>query len=77
MYMVLFEKEWNGRNRIRFNPAVPGLYINRAAQDNRFYEEGKRYLIVASLTRISIGRYLPGIAQIKYKIKRVDRRLGN
>lgn len=31
----------------------------------------------ASLTLTSIGRYLPGPAQIKNKIKRVDRLLGN
>ena len=31
----------------------------------------------ASLTLTSIGRYLPGAAQVKNKIKRVDRLLGN
>lgn len=31
----------------------------------------------ASLTLTSIGRYLPGNAQVKNKIKRVDRLLGN
>lgn len=31
----------------------------------------------ASLTLTSIGRYLPGTAQVKNKIKRVDRLLGN
>lgn len=31
----------------------------------------------ASLTLTSIGRYLPGSAQVKHKIKRVDRLLGN
>ncbi|HGF5832151.1 TPA: hypothetical protein ACF27L_004821, partial [Escherichia coli] len=31
----------------------------------------------ASLTLTSIGRYLPGPAQVKNKIKRVDRLLGN
>jgi hypothetical protein len=31
----------------------------------------------ASLTLTSIGRYLPGSAQVKNKIKRVDRLLGN
>ncbi|EBD2439662.1 TPA: IS4/IS5 family transposase, partial [Salmonella enterica] len=31
----------------------------------------------ASLTLSSIGRYLPGTAQVKNKIKRVDRLLGN
>ncbi|ERK08316.1 Mobile element protein [Serratia fonticola AU-P3(3)] len=31
----------------------------------------------ASLTLTSIGRYLPGTAQVKSKIKRVDRLLGN
>ena len=31
----------------------------------------------ASLTLTSIGRYLPGGAQVKHKIKRVDRLLGN
>ncbi len=31
----------------------------------------------ASLTLTSIGRYLPGAAQIRNKIKRVDRLLGN
>jgi len=31
----------------------------------------------ASLTLTSIGRYLPGRAQVKNKIKRVDRLLGN
>lgn len=31
----------------------------------------------ASLTLTSIGRYLPGGAQVKNKIKRVDRLLGN
>jgi len=30
-----------------------------------------------SLTLSSIGRYLPGTAQVKNKIKRVDRLLGN
>jgi hypothetical protein len=31
----------------------------------------------ASLTLTSIGRYLPGPAQVKNKIKRIDRLLGN
>ncbi|MDK9358855.1 IS4 family transposase [Lelliottia sp. V106_10] len=31
----------------------------------------------ASLTLTSIGRYLPGNAQVKHKIKRIDRLLGN
>lgn len=31
----------------------------------------------ASLTLTSIGRFLPGAAQVKNKIKRVDRLLGN
>ena len=31
----------------------------------------------ASLTLTSIGRYLPGLARVKNKIKRVDRLLGN
>ncbi|MEQ9765806.1 IS4 family transposase, partial [Pectobacterium versatile] len=31
----------------------------------------------ASLTLTSIGRYLPGTAQVKHKIKRIDRLLGN
>ncbi len=31
----------------------------------------------ASLTLTSIGRYLPGAAQVKNKIKRIDRLLGN
>lgn len=31
----------------------------------------------ASLTLTSIGRFLPGRAQVKNKIKRVDRLLGN
>ncbi|OLY10325.1 transposase [Salmonella enterica subsp. arizonae serovar 18:z4,z23:- str. CVM N29354] len=31
----------------------------------------------ASLTLTSIGRYLPGTAQVKNKIKRVDRLRGN
>jgi hypothetical protein len=31
----------------------------------------------ASLTLTSIGRFLPGQAQVKNKIKRVDRLLGN
>lgn len=31
----------------------------------------------ASLTLTSIGRYLPGAAQVKNKIKRVDRLLGH
>ncbi|HCB4958110.1 TPA: IS4/IS5 family transposase, partial [Salmonella enterica subsp. enterica serovar Bredeney] len=31
----------------------------------------------ASLTLTSIGRYLPGNAQVKNKIKRIDRLLGN
>ncbi|EHD20469.1 putative transposase [Brenneria sp. EniD312] len=31
----------------------------------------------ASLTLTSIGRFLPGYAQVKNKIKRVDRLLGN
>lgn len=31
----------------------------------------------ASLTLTSLGRYLPGAAQVKNKIKRVDRLLGN
>lgn len=31
----------------------------------------------ASLTMTSIGRYLPGTAQVKNKIKRIDRLLGN
>ncbi len=31
----------------------------------------------ASLTLTSIGRYLPGTAQVKNKIKRVDRLLAN
>lgn len=31
----------------------------------------------ASLTLTSIGRYLPGTAQVKHKIKRTDRLLGN
>lgn len=31
----------------------------------------------ASFTLTSIGRYLPGATQVKNKIKRVDRLLGN
>jgi hypothetical protein len=31
----------------------------------------------ASLTLTSIGRFLPGRAQVKNKIKRIDRLLGN
>ncbi|EGR9488847.1 IS4/IS5 family transposase, partial [Salmonella enterica subsp. enterica] len=31
----------------------------------------------ASLALTSIGRYLPGNAQVKNKIKRIDRLLGN
>ncbi|SRO73882.1 ISSfl3 ORF [Shigella flexneri] len=31
----------------------------------------------ASLTQTSIGRFLPGNAQVKNKIKRIDRLMGN
>ncbi len=41
VYRVLSEKEWSGRNRIRLNPAVSGIYINQAALDGGFDEEGK------------------------------------
>ncbi|WP_422387638.1 hypothetical protein [Erwinia aphidicola] len=36
VYMVLSEREWSGRNRTRLNPAVSGIYINRAALENGF-----------------------------------------
>jgi len=39
--MVLWEKEWSGRDRIRLNPAVSGIFINRAALDNGFDEKEK------------------------------------
>lgn len=42
VYMVLSEKEWSGRNRVRLNPAVSGIYINHAALDSGFDEEGKQ-----------------------------------
>ncbi|MBN1087272.1 hypothetical protein JNO12_24195 [Erwinia aphidicola] len=49
--MVLSEKEWSGRNRIRLNPAVSGIYINRAALESGFEDERKqRYPIPARLS---------------------------
>ncbi|MEI2630844.1 DUF2913 family protein, partial [Erwinia aphidicola] len=51
VYMVLSEKEWSGRNRTRLNPAVSGVYINRAALENGFDDEGKqRYPLPARIS---------------------------
>ncbi|MDI3438863.1 DUF2913 family protein [Erwinia sp. V90_4] len=51
VYMVLSEKEWSGRNRIRLNPAVSGIYINRAALENGFDDGGKqRYPLPARIS---------------------------
>lgn len=51
VYMVQSENEWSGRNRIRLNSAVSGIYINRVALDNGFDEEGKqRFPLPARIT---------------------------
>ncbi|WP_370569966.1 DUF2913 family protein, partial [Erwinia sp. S43] len=40
VYRVLSASEWSGRYRIRLNPSVSGMYINKAALDNGFDETG-------------------------------------
>ena len=51
VYMVLSEAQWSGRNRTRLNPAVSGIYINRAALDSGFDDGGKqRYPLPARIS---------------------------
>ena len=40
VYRVLSVSEWSGRNRVRLNPSVSGMYINKVALDNGFDETG-------------------------------------
>ncbi|MBK0004294.1 DUF2913 family protein [Erwinia sp. S38] len=40
VYRVLSVSEWSGRNRVRLNPCVSGMYLNKAALDNGFDETG-------------------------------------
>ncbi|WP_336796286.1 DUF2913 family protein [Erwinia aphidicola] len=51
VYMILSEAQWSGRNRVRLNPAVSGIYINRAALHSGFDDEGKqRYPLPARIS---------------------------
>lgn len=66
VYMVLSEKEWSGRNRTRLNPAVSGVYINRAALENGFDEEGKQQ----SPLPARISGHISNIAGLDVLLKR-------
>lgn len=61
---------------------MPDFFRNALApchkyRQNALLEATVALINDASLTLTSIGRFLPGQAQVKNKIKRVDRLLGN
>lgn len=66
VYMVLTEAQWSGRNRVRLNPAVSGIYINRAALDSGFDEEGKQQ----SPLPARISGHISNIAGLDVLLKR-------
>ncbi|ECS1978144.1 IS4 family transposase, partial [Salmonella enterica subsp. enterica serovar Typhimurium var. 5-] len=57
-----------------FRDALAPFHKNR---QNALLDATLALINGASLTLTSLGRYLPGAAQVKNKIKRVDRLLGN